>query len=114
MIAGELADMLDAAAGLIEVGGLARDTYFGEYHDYEPGASCCVIGALGVAAGYTTSDQVDREFVGEAHPLLHAFEDHGDFDCPDAVVEWSDSANEDEVLSALRTAAAGLRQGGAG
>lgn len=117
---------LDRASALIEANGLTS----GEYWECEAlggpwteGRSCDVLGAIGVAIGYRSWQEIDETIVGQhryvpklhayavdsPHPVLVAFMAHLGATDPLDVMNWSDRSTTRRVVDELRACAAGLR-----
>jgi hypothetical protein len=124
----QIADLIDAAAQLIETDGLEVGDLWSaatDRWDYEPGDSCCTAGALAVVCGYRRADQVEEAFTAtscvdacdedgqelpwEPHPVFAAVLDKLGFDTPEDLYNWSDSAGDSRVVAALREAATKIR-----
>jgi hypothetical protein len=114
---GEIADILDRAALLIEHDGRETGGYWADDDcQYEPGTSLCAAAAIGVAAGYTTRHEIEDDVVGVSdrpgprrHPAFAAMMDQLRAVHAFQVFAWSDSATPDQVVARLRACAADVR-----
>jgi hypothetical protein len=120
-----IADLIDAAATLIEADGLEVGSYWAEalLRPYEPGMACCTAGALASVSGYRDVLDVEAGFVGlghydaetntyaevPAHPVFAAAMAELGFTAVEDLYNWSDAAGDVEVVEALRDAAAKIR-----
>jgi hypothetical protein len=123
----QVADLIDAAATLIDTDGLEIGGYWTEavLRDYEPGDSVCTLGALAVTCGYRSPVDVEdgfaglprydvdeRDFVdGTPHTVWTAALAALGFQRVEDLYDWSDKAGDREVVDALREAAAKIRAG---
>jgi hypothetical protein len=121
----QVADLIDAAATLIETDGLEVGSFWADalFGPYEPGASVCTVGALAVTCGYRTPVDVEDGFVGDGsydpetgitgpdhpHPVFAAVLAALGFKEAEDLYNWSDSAGDREVVAELRYVAAELR-----
>lgn len=120
MSATDTADVLDAAASIIETHGLCqgllwnRRNFCGDgLDDWQPGTACCITGAIGVARGITTAAAV-QEWRWERDPALHAFSAHlGHPEDRTYAIGWNDDSlrKKNGVVRSLREAAHRIRTG---
>jgi hypothetical protein len=110
----DLAHVLDRAAQIIEEHGLNREAFFGaDSFIYSPGMPCCTVGASGVALGlrYTTelAEQLGADDYLPYHRALKTLMRHEHLQTMSALYQWSDTADQADVVAALQETAAGLR-----
>ena len=123
------ADILDAAAAIIETNG----RHVGNYWDalieldtrqsspWRPGTPCCTAAAIGVAIGLRRMWDVEAHivpasrpevFADEApHPAFRALMTHLGAYSIETVFDWSDEHGKDEIAATMRECAAALRAG---
>lgn len=115
-----LADILDAAAQLIEQDGTERGDWWPDAQGtpWQTGMPCCAAGAIGVAAGYRTASEIGYCVTGvegtatvrpDPHPAFAALMQHLKVCEPEDVFDWSDTHTSREVVAELRDCAALLR-----
>jgi hypothetical protein len=122
---GQVADLIDQAAMLIETDGLEVGDYWtrAPFQPYEPGMACCTVGALAAVSGYCDGVDAEKAFVGvgEYNPEAGVTEpDHPHlvmatvmkalgFREAEDLYDWSDNAGDRAVVAALRYTAAQIR-----
>jgi hypothetical protein len=121
----QVADLIDEAATLIETDGLEVGDYWTRalFQPYEPGMPCCTVGALAVVSGYRDGIGAEKAFVGvgdydpeigviepdQPHLVMSTAMKALGFREAEDLYDWSDNADDREVVAELRFAAAQIR-----